>query len=72
MDIQTSKIELMRMIADVNSLELIEQVKNLLIGNKNDFWDELNDANKKKIEQGIADLDNGRKISYEDYLKKIS
>ncbi len=28
MDIQTSKIELMPMIADVNNIELIEQVKN--------------------------------------------
>ena len=38
---------------------------------KNDFWDELTQSQKEEIEQGIKDLDEGRSISWEDFMKEI-
>lgn len=39
---------------------------------KKDFWDELTQSQKKEIEEGIKDLDEGRSISWEDFLAKVS
>lgn len=38
---------------------------------KKDFWDELSNSQKKEIELGIKDLDEGKSISWEDFKKKI-
>jgi hypothetical protein len=39
---------------------------------KTDFWDELSPSEKKEIEQGIKDLDEGKIFSWESVLKEIS
>ena len=39
---------------------------------KTDFWDELSISEQKEIKKGIKDLDNGKRISYESFLEKIS
>jgi hypothetical protein len=40
--------------------------------NKTDFWNELSPSQKKEIEQGIKQLDEGKRISWESLLKEIS
>ena len=39
---------------------------------KKDFWDELSFSEKEDIEQGIKELDEGKRYSYESVLKEIS
>jgi hypothetical protein len=39
---------------------------------KMDFWDELSTSQQKEIEQGIKELDEGKRVSWQDLLKEIS
>lgn len=38
--------------------------------NKNDWWDEITSSQKKAIEKGISQLDNGEGIAHKDVAKK--
>jgi len=72
MDIQTSKIELAKIILSIENTEFIEKIKNFISKEKKDFWDDLTASEKAEIELGIKQLDNGERTSYNDFLKKIS
>lgn len=72
MDIQASKIELAKMILDLDDSKLIEKVRKLITKEKKDFYDELSEDQKLEIQFGIDQLDRGEKVSWEDVLKKIS
>ncbi|GEC71243.1 hypothetical protein SAMN05443543_109157 [Flavobacterium flevense] len=37
-----------------------------------DFWDELSLSQQKKIEKGIEELNKGKRIEFNELLKKIS
>ncbi|QIE58657.1 hypothetical protein G5B37_03500 [Rasiella rasia] len=70
MDIQTSKIELAKLILNIENAELINKIADLI--KKDDFWDELSVEQKQEIELGIQQADNGQVIPWKDVLKKIS
>lgn len=72
MDIQTSKIELAKIILSIENTEFIEKIKNFISNEKRDFWDDLTSSEKAEIELGIKQLDSGKRVSYDDFLKKIS
>jgi hypothetical protein len=72
MNIQAEKIELVKMLLDTESPEIIESIKNIFKKeNSSDFWNELSLAEQNEIKQGIEELDNGKRISYESFLNKI-
>jgi len=70
MDIKTSKIELVKMILSIENVDFIKRIAEFI--NKDDFWSELTVEQKKEIKKGIQELDSGKKISFNDVLKKIS
>lgn len=72
MDIQTTKLELLKAILDNENSEFIQRVSDLVKKEKKDIWNELNLSEQKEIKKGIEDLDNGKRISYNTFLKKIS
>lgn len=72
MDIQTTKIELAKIILSIENTEFLEKIKNFISKEKDDFWNDLTLSEKAEIELGIKQLDNGERISYDDFLKKIS
>lgn len=72
MDIQASKIELAKMILDLEDSKLIEKVRKLITKEKRDFYDELSEDQKLEVQFGIDQLDNSKRVSWEDVLKKIS
>ena len=39
---------------------------------KSDFWNELTASEQAEIKKGSKQLDNGKRSSYKDVLKKIS
>ncbi|MDV6168271.1 hypothetical protein R1T16_07525 [Flavobacterium sp. DG1-102-2] len=67
MDIQASKIELAKMILDLEDSKLIEKVRKLITKEKKDFYDELSEDQKLEIQFGIDQLDRGEKVSWEDF-----
>ena len=73
MNIQTTKIELVKMILNIENYEFIQKVTDFIKKNeKTDFWNELSQTEQKEIKQGIEELDNGERIAYKDFLEKIS
>ena len=72
MDLQSSKIELAKMILSIDNIESIEKLKSFIKKERKDFWSELTLSEKNEIEKRIRELDNGEKIAYNDFLKKIS
>lgn len=55
----------------VNKLEELHQfIQTLILKNKKtDWWDEISEAERQLIEEGEKDIEEGRVISHEDFLK---
>jgi len=70
MDIQLEKLELIKIIAETEDVSLIKSLKKLLKKEKKDWWEDLSDEQKADIEEGIADADAGRVVSYESVMSK--
>ena len=72
MDIQATKLELLKLILENDNSDFIQRVSEFVKNEKIDFWDEFSLSEQKEIKKGIKDLDNGKRISYESFLEKIS
>ncbi len=65
MDIQSTKIELVKTILAIEVADFINK-------EKIDFWNELGGSEQNEIKKGIDDLNKGKRVSYNSFLKKIS
>lgn len=72
MDIKTSKIELVKIILNIENDNFIQRVTDFINNEKSDFWNELTESEQAEIKKGVEQLDNGQRTSYKDVLKKIS
>ena len=72
MDIQSSKIELVKIILNIENDKFIEKITEFIQKEKVDFWDELSVAEQKEIEKGIKELNKGKRVELNEFLKKIS
>jgi hypothetical protein len=72
MNIHTSKIALVKMILNIENDKFIEKITEFIQKEKVDFWNELSLSEQKEIEKGIEALNNGKRVEFNDFLKKIS
>lgn len=72
MYIQTSKLELVRLILNIKSQDTIDKILNVLKSEKEDFGRELRPQEREEIELGIKQLEAGQRTSLEDFIKKVS
>ncbi|WP_194767825.1 hypothetical protein [Tamlana sp. I1] len=72
MDIRTTKLELLKTILETENADFIQSIADFVKKEKNDFWDELSLSEQSEIKQGIEELDKGKRVSFESFLKKIS
>ncbi len=72
MDIQTTKIELVKAILDIDNDEVIQKIADFIKKEKTDFWNELSHTEQEEIKKGLEQLNGGKRVSYESFLKKIS
>ena len=72
MNIQTTKLKLVKEILDIENNEFLQKVADFVKKEKTDFWIELSVSLQNEIKQGIEELDNGKRVSYTSFLKKIS
>jgi hypothetical protein len=71
MNIHAEKIEIMKMILDTDNPGILESVKNIFKNSTTiDFWDTLSQEQKDDILQGIKDIENGKIVDYEDFIKQ--
>ena len=71
MNIHTSKIALVKMILNIENDKFIEKIMEFIQKEKVDFWNELSLSEQKEIEIGIEELNNGKRVEFNDFLKKI-
>jgi hypothetical protein len=72
MDIQASKLELVKLIVNIDNQKVIDKILIILKSEQNDFWHELTPQEKQEVQIGIRQLDAGQRISLDDFLKKVS
>ena len=72
MDIQSSKIELVKMILNLENDKFIAKITEFIQKEKVDLWDELSVSEQEEIEKGIKELNKGKRVEFNDFLKKIS
>ena len=54
--------------ADEKSLKIIQAV--LDVGEEHDWWDDLSDAARSSIEQGLKEADEGKLTPHKEVMKK--
>lgn len=72
MDLKASKLELIQAILKVDNVSIIEKMANILRKEQGDFWNELSPEQQQEIKKGLAELDEGKRVSYDSFVKKIS
>jgi hypothetical protein len=70
MNIQTVKIELMKMIIDTENPSILEKVLRVFQNEKQDFCTTLSLDEQNDILAGIQELERGEKYSYEETIQK--
>lgn len=59
-DIQNKKIELIQWLTTLEDNSVIQKIIDLRKSETTDWWNDISDAEKKSINIGIADADNGK------------
>jgi hypothetical protein len=72
MNIQAEKLELMKMILETDNPTIIDSIKKVFKkqADKKDFWDTISLSQKEDILKGIQEIEEGRVIDYEDFIKR--
>ena len=60
MDIQAEKLEIMRLLLEVDSPEILSEVKAIFKNKGYDFYDDLPSSVKESIEAGLKDIEQGK------------
>ena len=79
LDIRAEKLNLIKQLLQINDEELLQAVKSLLeFGLKNqqgtaetDFWEELTEAQKQRVEESIQSLSEGKGIPHEEVMAQF-
>jgi len=71
MDIQATKIELAQRLLSETSEVVLQKIKDILLSEKTDWWDEISEEEKLAIEEGLAELDRGEGISHDQVMNEI-
>jgi len=72
MDLQSSKLELIRLVLNIDNQKTIHKMTAILKEYDQDFWNELNEQQKEEIKLGIHQLDDGQRLSMEEFTSKHS
>ena len=70
MDITSEKIYLAQLILATENPGILEAIKEVFCREQKDFWVDMPPQHQTIINQGIADLDQGKKVSLSDFLKQ--
>lgn len=72
MNLQAKKLELVQLILNTEKKAVLEKVEALLKNEKDaDWWDEISEAERRAIEEGIAEADREELIPHEEVMKEL-
>ena len=70
MDIQAEKIRLIEWLAGLNDTKTLSEFISLKKKKEMDWWDEISAEEKREIEEGLRQADNGELIPDEEVMSK--
>ena len=62
MDIQSEKLELIKMLLKTDDKAIIESIKNILKSEKKDIWKQLSTEEQEKIDLRIQEANRGDQV----------
>ena len=62
MDIQSEKLELIKMLLETDDTTIIEAVKNIFKAQKKDIWKDLSPEQKEEIDLRIQEANRGDQV----------
>ena len=62
MDLQSEKLELIKMLLKTNDKVIIEAVKNIFKSEKKDVWKQLSPEQQEQIDLGIQEANRGDQV----------
>ncbi|MFC7348675.1 hypothetical protein ACFQO9_18305 [Chryseobacterium zhengzhouense] len=68
LELQTKKLELIHWLSSIDDLRIIDKISKIRKEEKS-WWNDIADAEKKMIEEGLKDVKEGNVVSHEDFLK---
>ena len=72
MNPQEKKLELVQLILHTNKPAVLAKVEAVFKKEKGtDWWDEISEAERKTIEEGLSEADRGELLSHEEVLKEV-
>jgi len=71
MEIQTTKIELLKLILSIENPAILQKIKTLLLDDDQEYLMPLTDVEKQEIQLGIKQLNNGERIPFDQFLAKV-
>jgi len=72
MNLQAKKLELVQLILNTEKPTVLAKVEAVFKKEKGaDWWDEISEAEKKAIEESIAEADNGQLIPHAEVMKEV-
>ncbi len=70
MNIQSVKIELLKMIINTDNPSVLEKIMKIFKNEKQDLWNNLSIEDKEEILTGINELEKGEKYNYNEIINK--
>lgn len=71
MDLQTEKLEILRMILETENPKILDSIKNIFKKQTSvDFWETIPQSQKEDILSGIQEIENGEIEDYESFISK--
>jgi hypothetical protein len=72
MNLQAKKLELVQLILNTRKPLTLKKVEEVLKKDREeDWWDGISDAERKSIEQGLAEADRGELIPHEQVMREV-
>ena len=70
MDIQAEKIRLIEWLAGLNDTKTLSEFISFKMKKEVDGWEEISAGERKEIEEGLRQADNGELIPHEEVMSK--
>jgi len=71
MDIQTEKLELIKLLLNTDNPGIIQSIRQIFQKEKTtDFWDELSSEQQLEIKQGSSEIEQGKFSDYDSFMSK--
>lgn len=71
MDIQTTKLELMRLLLNTQKEKVLTQIKEIFEQQEKELFDELSDVEKSAIEEGLQQIEQGKVKPHNEVMTKF-